>query len=182
MTFVCGPDQAFAEKAKGPTGIDWRARFSQYKRMILRFPSAYRIRLLAWYDERIFSRPTTSAVQTSLGMSESGFDEIDDLIQRLGDADVDSQFNSLSPTASMTPLLQYPASSSLAQSSQHHASLPPESDAAMSEPDIPDIPHVPDIPNAPSTSTVESETVAGPKEAKKARAPRARRVQSRKRG
>lgn len=159
MTFVCGPDQALAERAKGPSAVDWRARFSQYKCIVLRLQPAHRSRLLAWYDERIFSRPTISAVQTNPGPSESRFDEIDDLIQRLGDAEVD---------APSVPLSFAPPSS------QFPASPPTEGDAAMSEPDVPD---------APSTGAVENETVATSKEAKKAtRVPRARRVQSKKKG
>lgn len=158
MTFVCGPDQAFAEKVKGPSGIDWRARFSKYKCIILRLQPTHRSRLLAWYDERIFSRPTALAVLTNPGTSESGFDEIEDLIQRLGDADVDSP----SIPGSFAP-----------PPSQHPASPPPEGDATMSEPDVPDV---------PSTGAVENETFARSKEVTRApRAPRARRV-TRKRG
>jgi hypothetical protein len=160
MTFVCGPDQTFAERAKGPSAVDWRARFSQYKCIVLRLQPAHRSRLLAWYDERIFSRPTVSVVQTTPTASESRFDEIEDLIQRLGDADVDSPSIPLSFAS---------------PSSQRPASPPPEADAAMSEPDVPDV---------PSTGAVESETFVRSKEAKKkaTRVPRARRVQPRKRG
>jgi len=158
MTFVCGPDQAFAEKAKGPSGINWRARFSQYKCIVLRLQPAHCSRLLAWYDGRIFSRPTVSAVQTNPGTSESGFNEIEDLIQQLGDADVVSPSipGSFSPPSSPPP-----------------ASPPLEGDAAMSKPDVPDV---------PSTRAVENETFVRSKEAKKAtRAPHARHV-PRKRG
>jgi hypothetical protein len=165
MTFVCGPDQAFSERAKGPSAVDWRARFSQYKCIVLRLQPAHRSRLLAWYDERIFLRPTISAIQTNPGPSEPRFDEIEDLIQRLGDADVDT------PSA---PLSFAPPSS------QSPASPPTEGDATMSERRT-----EPDVPDAPSTGAaeVEDETVATSRGAKKAtRAPRARRVQSRKKG
>ena len=176
MTFVCRPDQAFAEKTKGPSGVDWRARFSQYKSIILCLPPACHSRLLAWYDERLFSRSTTSAVIT-MGAFESGSDEIDDLIQRLGDADVDSPL--IPPAlsfASLTPLapFQYPSSTHppASSSSQRIASLSSEGDAPMSEPDTPDVPK----------PSVETETVVRSKAKKATRVPRARRVQSARRG
>lgn len=188
MTFVCGPDQAFSEKAKGPSGVDWRARFSQYKCIVLRLPPAHRARLLAWYDERLFSsRPPTSTVQTNSDAFESGIDEIDDLIQRLDDADVDSPFVSMSSAS--PPSFQYPASSSFAPasspcpaspsfasaSSQRPASPATEGDAAMSEPDV--------VPDMSSIGAVDNETVQRSKAKKKVtRAPRARRVQPMRRG
>ena len=184
MTFVCGPDQAFSEKAKGPSGVDWRARFSQYKHLVLLLPPPNRSRLLAWYDERLFSRPITSVVQTNSGACNSGADEIDDLIQRLGDADVDSAFLSMSPAS-----FEYPASSSFTPASSQHPALPsfasassqlptsppPEGDTAMSKPDVPDM---------PSIEAVETEVVVRSKAKKKVatRAPRARRVQSGRKG
>jgi len=182
MTFVCGLDQTFSEKAKGPSGVDWGARFSQYKCIVLCLPLSNRSRLLAWYDEHLFLRPITSAVQTNSGTFDSGADEIDDLIQRLGDADVDSTFHSTS-SASPQPF-QYPASPSFTTASSQRpaspsfalaspqlpASPPPEGDAAMSEPDGPD---------TPSIGAVENEIVVRSKAKKRAtRAPRARRVQS----
>ena len=174
MTFVCGPDQAFAEKTKGPSGVDWRARFSQYKSIVLHLPPARHSRLLAWYDEHLFSRSTTLAVIT-MGAFESGSDEIDDLIQRLGDADVDSplippalSFASLMPPFQYPSLTHQPASSS----SQRIASLSSEGDAPMSEPDTPDVPE----------PSVETETVVRSKAKKATRVPRARRVQSARRG
>jgi len=159
MTFVCGPDQVFAERAKGPSGVDWRVWFSQYKCIVLCLLPAHCSQLLAWYDERLFSRPTTSAVQTNLGVSESRFDEIEALIQWLGDADVNPSTITLSFAS---------------PSSQHPASPPSEGDSAMSEPNI---------PNVPSTGAVENETFARSEAKKKAtRVPCARRVQLRKRG
>jgi hypothetical protein len=188
MTFVCGPDQAFSEKAKGPSGVDWRARFSQYKCIVLRLPPAHRSRLLALYDERLFSRPPTSAIQTNSGAFESGVDEIDDLFQRLGDADVDSPFRSMSSAS--PPSFQYPSSSSFAPpssprpaslsfastSSQRPASPPTEGDAVMSEPDV--------MPDVSSIGVVEDEMVESSKAKKKkaTRAPRARRVRSVRKG
>jgi len=149
----------FAERAKGPSGIDWRAGFSQYKCIILHLLPAYHSWLLAWYNEHLFSRPTTSAVQTNLGTSESGFDEIEDLIQWLGDADVNPSTITLSFAS---------------PSSQHPASPPLEGDAAMSEPNVPDV---------PLTGAVENETFVRSEAKKKAtRVPRARHVQLRKRG
>ncbi len=172
MTFVCGPDQAFAEKAKGPSSVDWRACFSQYKCIVLCLPPAHHSWLLAWYDKCLFSRSTTSAVQTNPGTFESGYNEIDDLIQWLGDADIDSPFN---PLLSASPSFQYPASPSLVSlSSQRPASLPPKGDAAMSEPNV---------PNMPSTGAVEIETVVRSKAKKATRAaPCAKHVKSTRKG
>jgi len=80
MTFVCGLDQTFSEKAKGPSGVDWGAHFSHYKCIVLHLPPSNHSRLLAWYDECLFSRPITSAAQTNSGAFNSGANEIDDLI------------------------------------------------------------------------------------------------------
>jgi len=186
MTFVCGPDQTFSEKAKGPSSVDWGARFSHYKCIVLRLPLSNRSRLLAWYNKRLFLRPITSAAQTNLGTFDSGADEIDDLIQWLGDADVNSAFHSMSSASPQS--FQYPASSSFttassqrpaspsftSASSQLPASPPPEGDAAMSEPNV---------PNAPSTRAVENEIVVRSKAKKRAtRVPRARHVQSARKG
>jgi hypothetical protein len=186
MTFVCGLDQTFSEKAKGPSGVDWGACFSHYKCIVLHLPLSNRSWLLAWYNERLFSRPITSAAQTNSGAFDSGANEIDDLIQRLGDADIDSAFHSMSSASPQS--FQYPASSSFttassqrptspsftSASSQLPASPPPKGDAAMSKPDVPD---------APSTGAVENEIVVRSKAKKRAtRVPRARCVQSARKG
>ncbi|KAI9453058.1 hypothetical protein F5148DRAFT_1289331 [Russula earlei] len=35
LTFICGPDQMFSDKVIGPSGINWKQRFIQYKYTIL---------------------------------------------------------------------------------------------------------------------------------------------------
>ncbi|KAI0290360.1 hypothetical protein BC826DRAFT_1106339 [Russula brevipes] len=86
MTFVCGPDQIFSEKLKGPSGIEWGKRFLQYKCTILRLPPHRRSELYTWYNKEVFKKPSPSATVTE---SESGVDDIDELIHRLEDTDVE---------------------------------------------------------------------------------------------
>ncbi|KAF8274705.1 hypothetical protein EI94DRAFT_1794000 [Lactarius quietus] len=35
LTFVCGPNQVFSEKSKGPSNVSWREHFQDYKQAIL---------------------------------------------------------------------------------------------------------------------------------------------------
>ncbi|KAF8266830.1 hypothetical protein EI94DRAFT_1701468 [Lactarius quietus] len=82
LTFVCGPDQVFSEKSKGPSNVGWRDRFWDYKQAILRFPPQYISFLLSWYDHRIF--PAKSGASTSANStltSQQGPNDIDDLIR-----------------------------------------------------------------------------------------------------
>ncbi|KAF8268766.1 hypothetical protein EI94DRAFT_1700013 [Lactarius quietus] len=72
LTFVCGPDQVFSEKSKGPSNVGWRDRFRDYKQAILRFPP------------QIF--PAKSGASTSANStltSQQGPNDIDDLIRRM---------------------------------------------------------------------------------------------------
>jgi len=86
MTFICGPDQMFSEKSKGPSGVEWGKRYLQYKCTILRLPPLRRSELLAWYNNEVFKTSSPSTMETE---SESGVDDIDELIHRLEDTDVE---------------------------------------------------------------------------------------------
>ncbi|KAF8259365.1 hypothetical protein EI94DRAFT_1813455 [Lactarius quietus] len=82
LTFVCGPNQVFSEKSKGPSNVSWRERFQDYKQAILQFPPQYISFLLSWYDHRIF--PAKSVASTSANStltSQQGPNDIDNLIR-----------------------------------------------------------------------------------------------------
>ena len=98
MLFVCGPDQTFSEKGKGPSGVDWGTRFSQYKYFILRLTPEHRSHLLSWYDQHIFGGTTSSVVQTNATPSGSTFvtKDLADVLSRLDNADIDSESGSYS--------------------------------------------------------------------------------------
>jgi hypothetical protein len=102
LTFICGPDQIFTEKSKGQSGVDWGKRHQQYKCTILRLPPPRRSELLAWYDKEVFKTPSPSAMVTE---SESGVDEIDELIHRLEDTDVEQPASHTGSTQGDSPLV-----------------------------------------------------------------------------
>jgi len=52
--FICGPNQIFSEKSRGPSSVDWRDHFLLYKQTILKLPPNYFTFLFA-YDKQIFS-------------------------------------------------------------------------------------------------------------------------------
>ncbi|KAH8984061.1 hypothetical protein EDB86DRAFT_2833660 [Lactarius hatsudake] len=89
ITFVCGPDQTFSERTKGPTGIQWGDRFLLYKKMVLKLPPDYYTALLSWYDERIFSKQTKTSASAKLpSKPKQGHDTVDDLINHMSRTNV----------------------------------------------------------------------------------------------
>jgi hypothetical protein len=105
LTFVCGPDKTFSDKSKGPTGINWAQRFALYKCTVLKLPSNHRARLLAWYDIRIFGKASISN-PVALSTLEQGLEDVNDLIERLGSADLEVPADL--PTVSLTPQVALP--------------------------------------------------------------------------
>ncbi|KAI9441950.1 hypothetical protein BJY52DRAFT_1195037 [Lactarius psammicola] len=101
LTFVCGPDQTFSEKASGLSGVDWRDRFLLYKKTILKLPSDYFSFLFAWYDEQIFGTTAdTSASTDPLSTPQHGLKDVDDLIERMTNTNV-AHASSLSAAAAV---------------------------------------------------------------------------------
>ena len=104
MLFVCGPDQTFSEKGKGPSGVEWGTRFSQYKYFILQLTPEHRSRLLSWYDQRIFGSTTLSVVETNTTPSGSTFvtQDLADVLSQLDNADINSKLGSYSTPPELT--------------------------------------------------------------------------------
>ncbi|KAI9508627.1 hypothetical protein F5148DRAFT_1148913 [Russula earlei] len=88
FTFICGPDQMFSDKVIGPSGINWKQRFIQYKYTILQLPLTYRSTLLLWYDNIIFPTSTMSSGQANGESSDPVFDDINWLISQLDNTEV----------------------------------------------------------------------------------------------
>jgi hypothetical protein len=82
LTFACGPDATFSDKTRGPTNINWKQRFNQYKQTILLLPSELSTGLFAWYDQRIFRSISASGASNTTA-SAQGHGDIDELIDRL---------------------------------------------------------------------------------------------------
>jgi hypothetical protein len=99
LTFVCGPDQTFSEKSRGPSGIEWGQRFDLYKQTILRLPPSYYSFLLAWYDNKIFVEPDATSASAASPSTPQQHQDVDDLIWRMNNADVATLGRSLCPTA-----------------------------------------------------------------------------------
>ncbi|KAI9453592.1 hypothetical protein F5148DRAFT_1151921 [Russula earlei] len=83
LMFICGPDQMFSDKVIGPSGINWKQHFIQYKYTILQLPLAYHSTLLLWYDNIIFLTSTMSSGQANAESSDPVFDDINRLISQL---------------------------------------------------------------------------------------------------
>ena len=82
LTFVCGPDLIFSNKTRGPSNVDWKERFDQYKEAVLRLPSDYSTKLFSWYDQHIFgSIPANGAPNTTAHAQGRG--DVSELIERL---------------------------------------------------------------------------------------------------
>ena len=82
LTFVCGPDATFSDKTRGPTNVDWKQCFNQYKQTVLRLPPDLSASLFSWYDLRIFgSVPASGASSTTAHVQGRG--DVDKLIERL---------------------------------------------------------------------------------------------------
>src|ERR1700727_3325722 len=98
--FICGPDQTFSDRSKGPTGINWSQRFDVYKKLILQLPPLYYVSLLSWYNSQIFRTSTTaSAPMDSLPKDQQDVNNVNDLIEHMGSSDV-VHVESLSPIRS----------------------------------------------------------------------------------
>lgn len=93
MSFVCSPDQAFTERGKSTSGVEWGKRFSQYKFAVLVLPPEHRAQLLSWYDVQIFDKATSSVAQSNASSSEPVFvtKDLADLISQLDKTDVHSE-------------------------------------------------------------------------------------------
>ncbi|KAF8267082.1 hypothetical protein EI94DRAFT_1802179 [Lactarius quietus] len=90
VLYACSLDQSFSDKAKGPSGINWKERFTRYKQAILSFPPNYRNNLLSWYDQQIFAKTTASLCMGSL---VPNLGEVEDLVEHLFQADVSHASN-----------------------------------------------------------------------------------------
>jgi hypothetical protein len=67
--------------------------------MILRISPDHRSRLLQWYDEEIFNASKVSAPARISALAQSGYGDVDDLIDQLNGAGVAS----VSPSSSAPP-------------------------------------------------------------------------------
>ncbi|KAH9959377.1 hypothetical protein BGW80DRAFT_1464759 [Lactifluus volemus] len=103
LTFVCGPDTTFNGNGRCQSGVNWKNRFSLYKRAILHFPSAYRSCLLSWYDQRVFDTVPTSALVDASGI-DNGLSAVNDLIHRMHDTTFSPTDPGPSPVISAPPL------------------------------------------------------------------------------
>jgi hypothetical protein len=98
LQFVCGPDATLSEKGIGPSGVDWRRRFTHYKLTILRFSEIHRNNLLAWYDTWVFGASNSVSHANPDNRGDDGaVDAIDKLIQQMDNTDVTSPVGSPTP-------------------------------------------------------------------------------------
>ena len=112
---MLGPDQTFSERARGPSGVDWKSCFTLYKKAIISMPPDHLTYLLTWYDNQLF--PTSASVSSLAPSSSSrdqGASEVEDLVKRLNRVDVTSVSlpPSTTPGISVTPAPELPASRS----------------------------------------------------------------------
>jgi hypothetical protein len=98
---VCTPDQSLSDP-KSPSGINWKVRFKLYKRAILRFPDKYRMELLSWYDNQVFAKVNTVSPGGS-GSLDQGIEDVEDLVERLYQAEVTHVGNCDSPSTLSLP-------------------------------------------------------------------------------
>jgi hypothetical protein len=82
LTFACGPDATFSDKTRGPTNIDWKQCFNQYKQAILLLPSELSAGLFAWYDQHIFGSILASSASNTTAHAQ-GHGDVDELIEWL---------------------------------------------------------------------------------------------------
>ena len=72
----------------GPSGVNWKERFTLLKKTFISSPDKYRADLLSWFDGQIFTKAGGSSSSTSCSKKAHTQGEVDELIQRLFQADV----------------------------------------------------------------------------------------------
>ncbi|KAI9432012.1 hypothetical protein H4582DRAFT_2102612 [Lactarius indigo] len=101
LTFACSPDQIFSDKSRGPSGIDWKYRFTLNKRAILCFPSGYRKSLLSWYNNKLFGTVTTEETSNSY---EDGLEGVYGLVARVQQVEITDLSEPSAPPPMLTGL------------------------------------------------------------------------------
>ena len=81
LTFVCGPDATFSDRTRGPTNVNWKQHFNQYKQTVLRLPPDLSASLFSWYDLRVFGHIPASGASTTTAHVQ-GHGDVDELIER----------------------------------------------------------------------------------------------------
>ena len=82
LMFVCGPDATFSDRTRGPTNVNWKQHFNQYKQTVLRLPPDLSASLFSWYDLRVFGHIPASGASTTTAHVQ-GHGDVDELIERL---------------------------------------------------------------------------------------------------
>lgn len=106
LTFACGPDTVFSAKTRGPSNVDWKQRFTQYKHTILLLPPELSTALFSWYDQRVFGSISATG-PSSTSVSVQGLGDVNDLIVRLRRQAIAAR-ESPTPLAAPSPALVQP--------------------------------------------------------------------------